>query len=306
MPTFTDIRRLSATLVFDLEDGFARARGTRGAHPRPFEPVKFLATARFAGNVRQDIDPPLELVVTRNGGGYHLFFGAARQPDGSRRERALDDGRYAVRVEGRFYQPLERSDVVVPTPGRGLLYDLRPNYAYPFPPNSTLPGGLGLTLLRGTLHTTDGRGVAGATLQVVGVTEPCLTDASGQWVLVFPDAQPSGAVTVRVTPEGGPPQNVSGVSVVRGREAGLGETALRGWVLSDSGGVIPGASVRVEARAGATAAASDGSWFYYFGLNQGAATVQVTATLPDGRSQTKTNQQVRPRATAVVPTFRFA
>ncbi|HYH84244.1 MAG TPA: hypothetical protein VEX60_02110, partial [Pyrinomonadaceae bacterium] len=75
---------------------------------------------------------------------------------------------------------------------------------------------------------------------------------------------------------------------------------------SNAGGVIPGATVQVQGRPGSTSVAADGSWFYYFGLNQGAAAVQVTATLPDGRSQTKTNQQVRPRATAVVPTFRFA
>lgn len=306
MLTFNDIRRLSATLVFDLEDRFARGRGVRGFHPRPLEPVKFLATARIEGGVRKEIVPPLELVVTRNGGGYHLFFGTARRHDGERRERALTDGLYAVRVEGRFYQSAERVDVVVPTPDRAFSFDLRPNYAYPFPSESTLGGGLGLTLLRGTLHTTDGRGVAGATLQVVGTTEPCVTDATGQWVLVFPDTQASGNVTVRVVLPGGAAQNVAGVPVVRGREAGLGETALRGWLLSAAGGVIPGATVQVQGFADLVTAGLDGGWFYYFDLNQAAATVSVTATLPDGRSQTQINQQVRPRATVVVPTFRFA
>lgn len=305
MPTIYEIRGLSATLIFDLEDRFARARGVRGPHPRPFEPVKFFATAEIVGGARQEFARPLELVVKRNSLGYHCFFGAVKHPDGSIRRGALTDGTYAVRAEGRFYQRVEREDIVLPVAGSAYFYDLPPAYSYPFPSESTLTGGRGLTLLRGSLHETDGRGVAAATVEVVGLTDSYLTDETGQWALVFDDAQASGNFTVRVTFADGTVEDVLNVPVVQGRETGLAQTALRGWVRSGAGVGLAGASIRVQGQTGSTATGSDGGWFYYFGLNQTAAPVDVDAVLPDGQSLTENNVQVQPHATVVVPTFQF-
>jgi len=305
LPTIYEIRSLSATLIFDLEDRFARARAVRGPHPRPFEPIKFFATAEIVGGVRQDFARPLELVVKRNRSGYHCFFGAVKQPDGSVRQRALPDGTYAVRAEGTFYQRVEREDIVLPVPGSAYFYDLPPSFAYPFPSESTLPGGRGLTLLRGSLHETDGRGVAGATVEVVGLTDSYLTDETGQWVLVFADAQASGNVTVRVAFADGTSEDVLDVPIVQGRQTGLAQTALRGWVRSGAGIGLAGASIRVQGQPGVAATGTDGGWFYYFGINQAAAPVNVDAVLPDGQSLTRNNVQVLPRATVVVPTFQF-
>jgi hypothetical protein len=258
------------------------------------------------GGSRQDFDAPRELVVKRNLDGYRLFFNQIIFPDGQRVQTALADGVYVVRVESQFYQPTEREDVVLPEPEQPYLFDLRPGYAYPFPQESSLGGGRGPTLLRGSLHHPNGEGIAGAMIEVVGQSNVYVTDDTGQWVLVFPDTQPTGAVTVRVEHPDGTTENVTGVNVTQGRESSLPQTALRGWVLTNAGIGIKGATVRVSGYPSQTATAQDGSWFYYFDLNQAADTVSVTAVRPDGTHLTQSNVQVQPRATVVVPSFRFS
>ncbi len=299
-----ELRRQTATLIFDLEDRFARSRGTRGFHPRPLEPVRLFVVARIVLGLRQDFARPLELIVQRNGSGYHIFFNAIRQPDGSVRQAALDAGSYVVRVESRYYQTQEQT-VALPTPERATFFDLQPGFNYPFPNGGTLSGGRGLTLLRGGLHATGGRGLAGARVEAAGVTDSYLTDETGQWALVFPDTQPSASLSVRVTFPDGSVENIANVHVVQGSESGLAQASLRGFVLTDAGGVIPGATVEVQGMTGATKTESDGSWFYYFDVNQAAFAADVTARLPDGRTRTQVNQLVQPRATVFVPTFRF-
>jgi hypothetical protein len=302
-----ELRRQTATLIFDPEDRYARERGVRGSHPRPIGPIKFCLVGRMVGGSRQDFDRPLKLVVGRNASGYYLFFGAIRLADGTSRRDVLADGMYVVRVESRFYQWAEREDIALPMPDPEAPYffDLEPGYAYPFPMESTRPGGRGPTLLRGSLHRPDGHGIARATIQVVGQSNTYRTDDTGQWVLVFPDTQPSGDVTVHFDFPDGKVENVANVPVVQGRESSLPQTALRGWVLTEAGVGIRDAIVRVSGYPGRTTTRRDGSWFYYFGLNQMVDTVSVTAVLPDGRSLTQSNVQVQPRATVVVPTFRF-
>jgi hypothetical protein len=300
-----ELRRQTAILIFDLEDRYARERGVRGRHPRPIGPIKLCVVGRMVGGVRQVIDPSLELVVRRNASGYHLFFGVVRLPDGTSHEAALAAGTYVVRVESRFYQWAEREDIVLPESETPYFFDLEPGYAYPFPSESSLPGGRGPTLLRGSLHRPDGQAIAWVTIQVVGQSNTYRTDDTGQWALVFPDTQPTGNVTVRFELPDGTVENVANVPIVQGRETGLAQTALRGWVLTDAGVGIPRATVRVSGYPAQTTTGSDGSWFYYFGLNQPADTVSVTAVLPDGRSRTQSNVLVQPRATVVVPTIRF-
>ncbi len=300
-----ELRQQTATLIFDLEDRYARERGVWGRHPRPIGPLKFCLVGQMVNGVRQDIDPPLELTIRRNTSGYHLFFNVVRLPDGTSRQGFLADGTYVVRIESRFYQWAEREDIDLPEPENPYFFDLEPSYAYPFPTEITLSGGLGLTLLRGSLHQLDGQGLARATIEVLGRSNRYRTDNNGQWVLWFPDTQPSGNVTVHFELPDGTVEDVANVSIVQGRESSLAQAALRGWVLTAAGVGIPHATVRVSGYPSHTMSSRDGSWFYHFGLNQSADTVRVTVVLPDGRSRTQTNIQVQPRATVVVPTFRF-
>jgi len=311
MSAFHEIRRLGAILIFDLKDQFARERGTRGSFPRPFEPIRFFATAKGAGPNRRVFNPPLELLVRRNGGGYHIFHNLVKQDDGTILKGALTDDVYDLRIEGSVYQRAEQLNVALPTNNRAVAFDLFPAYSYPFPTALKSTGGRGYALLRGSLHSVDARGLANFTVSVAGAHSPYVSDASGQWVLVFPDSffaanQPTRVVTVRVTPPSGPFFNVPDVDVDKGTERALGETALRGWVLRNGIGV-KGAVVEVQGRTGETRTASDGSWFYYFGLDHNhpsTSPFDVTATLPDGSTATQ-NQQVRSRATVIVPPFQF-
>lgn len=315
MSAMLEFRRLAATLIFDLEDAFARQRGVNGPHPRPSGEFVFSVVGTMVGGVRQPITPPLQLKVLTNPSGYQLFFGTAASQDQSGRSASLSAGQYVVRVDSDFYQRAERTDVTIPSifapkaPASSLiapyLFDLQPGYAYPFPSVSTLPNGGGTTLLRGVLRTADGTGIAGATVQVVGQSNTYTTDESGQWVLVFPDTQATGTVTVHFVLADGTVKDVAGVSVVQGSTTGLLQTALRGLVLTQTGTGIAGATVQVSGQTGQTMTDSDGNWFFYFDVTQAAAKVTVTAKTPDGRTQKQKNIPVQPRGTVVVPSFRF-
>jgi|GEM_PF-2660272 len=344
-------RTLAATLIFNLEDSYARERLGPRAHPRPYEPLRFFLVARLSPGPREDYTPPRELAITRNPSGYHLFFGEELLPSNSRnrlagRSRAtrrldLAPGTYLVRVTSPLYQTEERP-VVVPMPNLNAsdpsspdpalrdpvaqyTFAMRPSYVYPFPDRYPLrvddpddcpdapPGRHGPTLLAGSLRTTDGRGLADATVRVQNLTESYRTDASGQWVLWFPDPPPngldplaSGPVTVRFTLPGEPPRDVdvAGVCVVRGCSTSLAQAALRGWVLRQGIGVV-GATIAVTGRQETSTTGADGGWTYCFDLNQPGETVDVTASLPNGASQTRSGIEIRRRATVLVPTFTF-
>jgi hypothetical protein len=310
MATTFEFRTLTATLVFDLTDSFAMSRGTRGPFPRPFEPIRVFAIARIIGLIREEINPPLELIVQRNGNGYHIFHNSTKRPDGTVSRKALADGRYDFRIEGDFYQPVVRTNVDLPAPRTALTATLLPAYNYPFPLDLKPTGGRGFALLRGSLHTREGAPISGATVSSVGANSNYITGNGGQWVLVFPDGTfPAGItttnVTVVVTPASGPAINVLNVAIDKGTERSLSETSFRGWVLARGTGVA-GAVVEVQGQPGNTVTGPDGSWFYYFGLDHSAViSVAVTAQLPDGRTLTQINQQVQPRATVIVPPFAF-
>jgi hypothetical protein len=310
--TTFEFRTLTATLVFDLTDAFATTRGTRGPFPRPIEPIRIFATERVTPNPVV-FNPPLQLRVQRNGIGFHVFHNSMKRPDGTVVKKALINGEYNFRIEGDFYQAAVLPGVVVPSPRRAAAFSLLPAYNYPFPLELKPTGGRGFALLRGSLHTREGAPLAGATISVapeVGASNAYITGDDGQWVLVFSDLFFPGVTTTRnisvvVTPDGGPAINIPNVTVDKGTERSLSETALRGWVLARGIGVA-GATVEVQGQPGQVRTATDGSWTYYFNIDHSLAlSVDVTARLPNGSTQTQINQQVQPRATVIVPPFEF-
>ncbi len=258
-----------------------------------------------------------------------------------KRQIDLIDGTYLIRVTSPLYQTEERP-VMLPLPNLNVrdpgnpdpaLRDpiaqytlaLRPGYAYPFPdaypirlddpdtcPDAPPPGRRGPTLLYGSLYMPDGQGMAGATIRVDGSPATYQTDANGQWVLWFaepqandPNPAPTGPVTVHVAMPDSSVVDIPNVCVVRGCSTSLGQAALRGWVLQQRIGV-GGATIAVAGQQATITSHANGAWTYYFGLNQPDAVVSVTATLPDGTSQTQNGIEVRHRATVMVPTFSFA
>ena len=81
-------------------------------------------------------------------------------------------------------------------------------------------------LLRGGVLDADGKWLASIAVQVVGQANlSYLTDASGQWVLAFPDPQPAGSVTVRFTARDGPSKDVD-ATIEPGRETSLPPVVL--------------------------------------------------------------------------------
>jgi hypothetical protein len=230
---------------------------------------------------------------------------------------------------------LNRLDPDNPDPARRNPLDaytlrLTPSAGYPFPDPLAIrpqdsgrpcdpanyPGGTGPTLLRGCLRTAGGQPIAGARVQVPGVTGVSTTDENGNWVLWFPNAaasgrpagdngngsQPSGPVTVRFILPDQTTVDVAEVCVVRGRAASLQQTGLRGWARRGHGPVAH-AVVTVSGQPGSAVTDDAGGWTYYFPLDQGEAVVSVTATPPTGPARTQENIQVRPRAVTLVPTF---
>jgi hypothetical protein len=304
--TVTEIRHLTATLAFDPVDVFARTRSGPATRPRPLGQIRLRLVAEIVGGARTDLPEPIELQTLSNHEGYVVWFGRVRAADGSVRAWP-SPGQYVVRGEAAYYQSAE---VTVDIPRSDVAYslELAPGPAYPFPAGGLVPRAAGPTLLRGTLEAPDGTAVEGATVEVTPQTAPptprVTVDATGQWVLVFPDSQPSGNVTVRFTFPDGTVTDVPTVAISAGADSALGATRFRGFVTSN-GIPVAGGTVTVAGAPGDTRTRADGAWQYVFPLNQAAASVDVRAQLPDGRSLTQQNQPIQPRATVVVPSFRF-
>lgn len=329
--------RTSPDAVFAVEDAHARRRldgaGQRldaagrplsvARHPRPLGRVVFRVVGPRIGGVIQRYSEPTTMVLTQTGSGFSVFGReiAVQLEDGGTVRRRLRDGVYSVQVESDAYQPFPPFDMTLPNPSPDLprQVDLEPGYAYPFGNESPLrqdipipdctaarqQEGRGPTLLRGGLHGPDGGGIEGAVITVLGLARPSYrTDATGEWVLPFPDSHLTGPVALRVTPPAGPVVIVPGVCVVKGRETRLRETALRGSVLRAGLGV-EGATVAVTGRSERATTGADGGWSIYFGPGQAQATVTLTARSPTGQEQPANNISVTPRITTLVPPFQF-
>lgn len=335
----------SASVVLDVEDAYAREVRTSGRHPRPIGPVRFTIVGTMAGAVRTEFAEPLELAPTRNPSGYQLFFDQVRLANGQTRRIDLPPATYILRVstpDTNFYQTVERTDLTLPL-ARGATFaiDLLPGYAYPFPAPGTFRTGRGAGLVRGSFVNARGEGVEGGTVSItpqplINVPGPIPStrpwnfgayrvDRNGQFVLIVPDprdypgAQPGlpapanpatgeGAVTVHFV-NGAAVADLTAVAFVLGNETTLQQSAVRGAVL-DRGIGVPNAAVQIQGEAAAATTARDGSWVYYFALNQPSlppaiVPLNIAATLPDGRSQTLPGFPVKPRATSWTPAFRF-
>jgi hypothetical protein len=307
--TVLEYRRIAADFVLDLVDGFALQRGLLGEVPRPFGWVRVLLLSLTPnGEARQVFQPPLELDLVRNTSGHYLFFGRVFRPGYPARRLPLPAGTYELQIKSQFYQPFDLSaDLPTALQSPNLpQVELAPNDNYPFLD--------GTTLLRGSVVRTDGTGVAGATVSLsVAGSGDYQTDGSGQWTLAvpvtLPDPPPKTPPTVLLTvtykTSGGPDQLAKNVAAVYGKQTSLAATALRGQVLSDGVGVA-GASVAVSSFATTVPTQVDGSWAYFFGIDQPDAVVDVTITLPDGRSQTITGVSVVPRTTTPPQTVNFS
>jgi hypothetical protein len=294
----------AATAIFDLQDRYAKDRGVRGQHPRPLGGVKYWIVARIANNVRTDYANPIRLITVRNPSGYDLFFDQVKLETSATSRLDFAEGSYVLKVDPQFYQ---RREFQIPLPQSDVAhsFDLEPSYLYPFPVAS-LRNNSSPTLLRGTLHATNATGIAGVTIEVIGASNRYITDGSGQWVLVFDSAQVSEDVVVTFTYPDNSIEQVAAVPVVEGDERSLVQAGLRGWAITESGRAAQGVSVSVGGYPGEVITEHDGSWFYFFGLNQGQDVVSVTARLPDGTALVQPNIQVQPRSMVVVPTFRFS
>jgi hypothetical protein len=328
-----EIHRQAASLIFSPVDAFALEGGLRGPRPRPIGPLKYVLMRRTDGGDPKNLFRPLEVYVVHNNSGFDLFFDVARlatnlddppalepyQPGRGRlRKFPIAAGKYELRIISLFYAPFtvevtypdprlnpDPRSVPPPTPSPDIdpfLLLLRPGPLYPFPP--------GTTTLRGVVQDTSGAGVAGAVVKATGLNNQSYqTDASGQWVLVFPDPPaitkpPPTKVDTTVTvtrPDGS--TDVFPLTVTYGAANVVSQTALRGWVQARNVGVI-GASVRAGALAVTTGAG--GAFAIVFRPTQIVKQVDVSATLADGRSQTELAIPIVLGSTLIVPTFRFA
>ena len=298
-----------ASLILDVEDAYAKYSRVRGLHPRPIGQLEFYVVARKTNGIRKDLVKPLQLKVKKNPNGYFLFFGAVEFSQHDFRQGVLEPDNYVIRVRSplHFYQDAEIDDVSIPPKPDdepSVQIDLLPGFAYPFPTASTLTQGKGITMLRGSLHFTDGRGIGGAVVNATGAIESYTTDETGQWVLIFSDEQESGPVTVDIQYPNGDSKTVPNVQVDQGLNRSLLSTAFRGWVLNEAGIGIPDAIIEVYGLPEHSTTDMNGSWFYYFDVSQPEAEVTVTARLPDGLSLAA-QQLIKPKATVLVPTFHF-
>lgn len=214
MLTRLERRQNIALQVFDLEDSFARNRRVRGPHPRPFGNIQFFIVAQFVGGVQEFFSNPFELKTVLNPSGYHLFFGKFFTTDKVERTTLFDNGRYTIRVQSEYYQPIEKDvDLPMPDPHTPLFIDLKPGYAYPFPTTQISP----LTLLYGKVQNNKGNGLANITISAAGIPSSYLTDTNGQWVLIFPNNWQTDHVTIQFLLPDNTSQQFPNIEVIQGR-----------------------------------------------------------------------------------------
>lgn len=219
-------RQIKATQVFDLEDAFARERRIHGRHPRPFGWLTFYVVAQLSDtDSRQDFAQPLKLITVPNLSGYHLFFGQYALDDKTKRQNLLADGRYFIRVEGQYYQPIEEVVTLpMPDPEQPVFFDLLPGYAYPWLQHY----GRHFTLLYGKVQDGNEDGIANVTITVEAQSIQYQTDQTGRWGLRFPDTWQTSTVTLHFTKRNGSSQSVANVLVIQNQTNSIPPVTLSG------------------------------------------------------------------------------
>lgn len=317
-----DRRTAAPELVVDLVDRFLRDRRTAGPRPRVRGPVRYRIVATEAGGVRTGLVDPLDMVMVRNATGYDLWFGAVRRGDGPPRRFLPDPPPAAVpaivvAILAERHQDVE-AVVALPQPPVPLRLALEPGHLYEFPPATTVPGGTGPTLLRGTVRTPDGARVAGVRVRPAPLPagQPVpgpeyVTDGTGNWVLPFDDAVTTTATAqVTFTPPGGPDVVVTDVAIVRGETSALRQASLEGEARLASGAALPGVTITTDAEpAISTTSDARGRWelwlpVWRFPPGGGPQEVAVVATPVQGVPLVAA-VEIRPRATARVKPFVF-
>jgi hypothetical protein len=310
--------------IMGLVDGLAQ-RLKIDTNPVPIGEVTITLRRRTQPLPARDFDPPLQLAHYKNPSGFFLLTGdiVPAGMDDRDRVRPIQTGSYVAIIESEYYRedvinPFNWDPLVTRLPDRTLY----PSPAYPFPDLSSNKNGNGLTLLRGTLRTSNGSPVVGAKVSIVGnfqIVDPsppptptvpvwpfaeAVTTKDGDWALLLPDqswmaAPPVSPVTIQIVIGNNPAQFVPGVTLDLGKENFLKNTVLRGRVVDSSRRPIAGASVQTSLEPGQTTTDRDGQWSYYFDLVQANALASITVTTPAGTSQTFPNINVEKGKTMV-------
>jgi hypothetical protein len=281
--------------------------------------VRYRIVATEANNVRTDLAEPFEMVMLRNTAGYDLWFGLVTRggvPPG----RYLPDPPPAIVVEvaAQRYQRVEAVIGSLPRPDAPQQFNLQPSWDYEFPTTTSIPGGTGPTLLRGTLHGPDGLGIAGARVRVdpLPPNQPppgpeYVVDHTGNWVLHFDDAVVTTATArVEITASDGSTTAVTEVTINRSDTSALRQASLAGLTRRSNGATLPGVVITVDAVPGiSTTSDADGRWELWlpvqlFPPSAGPQPVVVTAAPPQGAPLAH-NGDIQPRATARVEPFVF-
>jgi hypothetical protein len=292
-----------------LIDQFIQIRGSGGHFPSPLGAVTFQFIASLAQGGQVAINPPIVLTAQTNGRGVFLLTGEGAI--GASRVFRIPAGRYRLLATSDYYQPATLDldwPLDLSAPPTVLL---QPASAYPFP-DLTLASNQ-LTLLGGNLYMAGGDRMP-IPSAVVSITAPvnnwplatCTTDANGGWVLVVPfgAGSPAFSATLHFALPNAPAFDVVSVPVQPGAANSLPQTALRGTVLTTTGGPIAGAAITIDGFAGTATSARDGTWSFYMSLDQPGVMALVTATAPSGHNQSQ-KVQIRNRATALVPAFQI-
>ena len=320
--TYEQITHTGAQLVRGAIDQFAAARITRGRVPPVLGEVNFFITRRLTPPA-VTYEPPLELISWTNRSGFFLFSGEVRRPDRPG-TFMLGAGQYHWLVESDYYQTSEFNDVWPPAKLYDRTADLKlvPAPAYPFPEPVLEQPDLIVTLVRGTLFNAGGEPVEGVPIELTAPVLPprfegfvkCLTNKRGEWLLCFIEKERRDPVDpvpdfpnsrIHVGLPGAAAYDISPLEIKPGQENSVRQTALRGGVIKPGGVPLAGVKITTSVAAGEAISKSDGRWFFYFELKQAAAAVTVTATTPDGLTNTAQTQIV-PGRTVVVPAIELS
>ena len=302
--------------TFRLVDQFAVCLRTQGPYPRVLGPVRMFVTERT--DAGRAYDPEREVMVWTNATGCFLTGGDVLPANSGDPSFGLAAGTYKMRIENDFYLPTEFA--VNWAPPATIEVTLFPSAAYPFPDLTANPAGMGVTMIRGCLFTSDGTPKADAAVSVAIQEDfwaipadwplaQATTSEQGEWLLVLPDQRemvdPAPApllksIQVRYTLDG----NVFDEQARAGRENRFLQAALRGSAADKNGHALVGVTIGNSLQPGVSVTDRSGQWSIYFPFDQADAACTVTATDANGQVLNR-NTNVLAHKTVIVDRFQF-